>query len=170
MENARENSQIYSVKHLGNKKMITVNNGGMPRPLTVPTDAPEIDPYDPKTGKGFMTPNSIVKSGLSANAKLMYMVLRSHICYGLGVVFPTEDQLEVCMSKSRKANRKAITELVKYGVIRKVKSLWNGRLKNYYYLNKDSEWRLPEPKEFAKHSKDELEESSSSYVVEPDFD
>jgi len=151
IENNSKSKQILSVTVKERKKHLIVKCGSGTKLVIVPVDAPEVDPYDTKTGNGFMTPNAIVKSGLSANAKLMYMVLRSCICFGLGVVYPKEDTLETLMSKSRGANRRAIAELVKYGVVRKVKSPWGGRLKNYYYLNQDSEWRLPEPIKFASH-------------------
>lgn len=137
--------------------------------LTVPIDAPEIDPYDKETGKGFMTPNAIIQSGLPPNAKMMFSVLRSFICYNLGFVFPTEEQIEKRMSRERKANRKALKELEKYGVIRIVKMPWQGHLKNYYFFTPEDKWNLPEPIQFSySKNSDQNGESNDSQIEEDD--
>lgn len=142
-------------------------NKNVTRMLTVPIDAPEIDPYDRETGKGFMTPNAIIKSGLSTNAKLMFSVLRSFISYNLGFVFPNEEQLEEAMSKERKANRKALKELEQCAVIRIVKMQWKGYQKNYYFFEPEEKWNLPEFKQFSykkNADKNEGEEFDTSQI------
>lgn len=154
----RENEWIFSIGSVKGKKdrkiiNVFVNKQGMSslntRPLTVPINAPEIDPYDTATGRGFMTPNSVLKSGLSSNAKLLFTALRSFICYGLGVVFPTEELLRERMSRDVKAIRNAVKELEDCGVIKTDKIFRVRSVKKYYYLQPEEQWTLPVPSQFA---------------------
>ena len=121
--------------------------------ITVPDDAPLIDPYDTKTGKGFMLPNAIIRSALSGNAKLAYCVLRSHICYRLGFVFITQSTLAKGMSKEARVVRRATEELENCGVIRIVKGRWKNHTKLYFYFMPEKNWKLPQVKNVSAISK-----------------
>lgn len=164
----RENKWIESIGHVKGKKDRKIINvyvnkqsigkvGWDTRPLTVPINAPEIDPYDTSTGKGFMTPNEILKSGLSSTAKLLFIALRSFICYGLGVVFPTEPQLRERMSRDIKSIRTAIKELEDCRVIQTDKIFRVRSVKKYYFLLPENQWKLPAPGRYAQKL-DEIED------------
>lgn len=102
------------------------------------------DPYDTKTGNGFMVQNAIMRSSLSAYAKLLYAALRMELHYGLGFTFIGTDKLASNISASDRTVTKAIKELVYHKII-SVECIRNeaGRKKNFYRLLPECEWRLP---------------------------
>jgi hypothetical protein len=136
-------SNVCGVFENGDYMTIHVMNGGI---ITVPADAPLDDPYDTKTGKGFMLPNAIIRSNLSANAKLAFCVLRSYICYKFGFVFITQKTFAQDMSKEDRVVRKATAELERHGIIRIKKDRWRNHPKLYYYLQPEENWKLPNRK------------------------
>lgn len=147
--NSQNKKVVFSYPAKDRKLLTIFNKKGEKVTIVVPIDAPELDPYDKSTGKGLMIPNAIMYSGLSANAKLLYSVLRSFICYDLGVVFPTEERLMERMSLSATPIRNARKELVNCGVICEIKMRYKRSPKNFYCFEPESNWRLPNPKEFA---------------------
>ena len=136
------NPNILSVSNPTSDGMITIRLKSGTK-VTVPVDAPLVDPYDTKTGKGFMSPNAILRSALSANAKLAYGVLRSYIYHKFGFTFITQATLAKDLSKDARVARKATQELEQCGVIRIVKCKFNKHAKVYFYFMPEAKWKLP---------------------------